>query len=354
MIAKERVLKALNHEEPDRVPIDYDANPDIDARLKKHFHLQPDDYEGLLQALEVDFRRFLPPYIGPELHKSLPGRRIDPYGIRTCYVEHPTGGYWDYCDFPLKDATPEQAREWPMPSPDDYDYEMIKTMAQAAHDYCVVLGSPGQADIINHMGMLRTMEQVMLDLPMEDEAFFILVDRRTRIQLEVLERCLEAAKGYVDMLYIGEDLGTQRGPIISLDLYRQHLRPRHQKYVDLAKAYDLPVMIHSCGSSSWAFEDFIEMGINVIDTLQPEAAKMEPAYLKKTYGDRLSFHGAISTAGPIATGTVEDVVADCREKLDILKPGGGYCFAPTHMLQDNSPTQNVLAMYDAAKEYGRY
>ena len=105
----------------------------------------------------------------------------------------------------------------------------------------------------------------------------------------MLGRCLDRAKGAIDLLWMGEDLGTQIAPILSLALYREHLRPRHQQIVDLGKAYDIPVMIHSCGSSSWAFVDFIEMGISVIDTLQPEARNMDPAYLKKRYGDRLSF-----------------------------------------------------------------
>ena len=96
------------------------------------------------------------------------------------------------------------------------------------------------------------------------------------------------------------------------------------------------------------------MGIHVVDTLQPEAKDMAPAYLKKTFGDRLAFHGCISTAGPVSFGTVDDVVADCRKTLEIMMPGGGYCFAPTHQLQDNSPTENVLAMYETAWQFGAY
>ncbi len=156
------------------------------------------------------------------------------------------------------------------------------------------------------------------------------------------------------MLWMGEDLGTQNSPIISLDLYRNCLRPIHQQYVDIAKSFDIPVMIHSCGSSSWAFQDFIDMGISVVDTLQPEAKDMAPEYLKKTFGDRLAFHGCISTAGPVAYGTVDEVTASCHKILDIMMPGGGYCFAPTHQIQDNSPTENVLAMYYIAKTYGVY
>ena len=174
------------------------------------------------------------------------------------------------------------------------------------------------------------------------------------IQLEITRRKLEAGQGMIDFVWLGEDLGSQHAPTISSDIFQKHIRPRYQKYCDLAKAYDVFVMMHSCGSSSWAFDDFIEMGIHCVDTLQPEAKDMRPEYLKKKFGGRLAFHGCISTAGPVASGTVEEVVAYCRHTLDIMMPGGGYCFAPTHDLQDNSPTENVLAMYRTAQEYGRY
>ena len=354
MNSKERVLTVLAHEEPDRVPIDYSANPGIDRRLKQHFGLKENDGQGLLRALGVDFRGVNPPYVGPKLHEDVPDRHVNIWGIRTRWVEHESGGYWDYCDFPLRDATVEEVEAWPMPSPDDHDYSAVRSQCERLKDYCVKTGGAGQGDIINSTGMIRTMEQVLVDLLVDEPACLRYIDRKIDIQVEILSRTLEAAAGGIDMVCIGEDLGTQIGPLIGLELFRKHIRPRRQRFVDLAKAHDLPVMIHSCGSSSWAFDDFIEMGINVVDTLQPEAKDMAPAYLKERYGDRLAFHGCISTAGPVATGTVEETVADVRETLGVMMPGGGYAFAPTHQLQDNSPTENVVAMYEAAKEHGRY
>jgi uroporphyrinogen decarboxylase len=181
-----------------------------------------------------------------------------------------------------------------------------------------------------------------------------MLDRRIDAQIGFLERSIGAAGGRIDFLWIGEDFGTQRGPIISLDTYRTFIKPRHRRIVDLAKSYGLPVMLHSCGSSSWAFDDCLEIGITVVDTLQPEAADMAPAYLKERFGERLAFHGCISTAGPVANGTPEEVRRNVRETLEFMMPGGGYCLAPTHCLQDNSPTENVLAMFEAAREFGVY
>jgi len=268
-------------------------------------------------------------------------------------VEHESGGYWDYCDFPLRNATEAEVAEWPMPSPDDYDFSNVAAACKKNQEFAIN-GSGGFGDIINGNGMLRSMEQTLVDLITDDPAGLLLADRRVGIQLEVTRRILETAQGMVDFIWLGEDLGTQIGPMISMEVFRKNIRPCYQKLCDLAKAYNVFVMMHSCGSSSWAYEDFIEMGISVVDTLQPEAKNMAPAYLKKTFGGRLAFHGCISTAGPVATGTVGQTVAYCKNTLDIMMPGGGYCFAPTHQLQDNSPTENVVAMYETAKQCGTY
>lgn len=354
MISKDRVRTAFSYGTPDRVPIDYLANPGIDSRLKKHFRLAPGDDEGLRRILGVDFFEIIPPYVGPPLHPGIPGRKIDVWGIHTRWVAHGSGGYWDYCDFPLKDADEETVERWPMPSPDDFDYDAALGLCDAMREYWLLIGNPGAADMINTTGMIRTMEQTLLDLMTNEPAGLRFMDRKNAVQLAVYERMLAKAKGKIDMLWLGEDLGTQRGPMISLDLFRRHIRPRHQKFVDLAKSYNIPVMIHSCGSSSWAFDDFIEMGIAAVDTLQPEAKDMAPGYLKQRYGSRLALHGCMSTAGKVATGTVDEVMQETRQLLDIMMPGGGFAFSPTHMLQDNSPTDNVVAMYETVHKSGRY
>ena len=352
MTPKERVKRAFAHAEPDHVPVNYMYNESVHNRLKTHFGAKDDD--ALLEALGVDFRRVNAVYKGPKLHADVPDRTVDMWGIHRRWIEHETGGYWDYCDFPLKEATLEQAKKWPLPSPDNFDYSVVAETCKKYKDYCVVYGGAGQGDIINSTGMIRTMEQVLVDLMTDDPAGLCYIDRKLNIMVEVARRSFEAAKGGIDLLWMGEDLGTQIGPLISLDLFRKHLRPRLQKVVDVAKEFKVPAMMHSCGSSSWAFDDFVEMGIGVVDTLQPEAKNMAPEYLKKRYGKKLSFHGMISTAGPLAKGTVEDVVKDVRQRLEVMMPGGGYALAPTHQIQDNSPTENVVAMYEAARKYGAY
>jgi hypothetical protein len=350
MTSKERVLTAFAHREPDRVPVNYASNPGVHRRLEAHFRGR-----DVLEALGVDFRGVGVSYAGPPLHPEVPGRRVDPeWGSRTRWIEHGSGGYWDFCDFPLRDADEEAVAAWPMPSPDDYDYTHVLEQCRREEAFAVHLGDPGLGDFINSTGFLCHMERVLEGLFTDDPAILRLIDRKLAIRLEVTRRTLEAARGGIDFVWLGEDLGAQNLPLISLDLFRRHLRPRHQQFIDLARSFRLPVMVHTCGSSSWAYEDFVEMGVTAVDTLQPEARNMSPGYLKAKFGGRLAFHGCISTAGPVAFGTPEEVAASVRETLEIMMPGGGYCLAPTHQLQDNSPTENVLALYAAAHRFGRY
>lgn len=354
MNSEERAHRSYSHLEPDRVPIDYLANPGIDRRMKAHFGLDAHDDAGLRDALKVDFLGVEPRYTGPELHAPAPGRSIDMWGIHRVWIEHDSGGYWDYCDFPLQSATLEEIDAWPLPSPDDFDYDALVRDCAAESNRFIMLGHPGFGDIINTTSMLRGMETVLMDLAAGEPETLRLIERRIDVQIEILHRSLQAARGLINQVWIGEDLGTQQGPLVSRPLFRAHIRPQLERFVRLADAHDLPVMVHSCGSSSWAYPDFIEMGVKVVDTLQPEAAAMAPSYLKNTYGNRLSFHGCISTAGPVASGTREETVASVEAILGIMMPGGGYALSPTHMLQDNSPTENVLAVYQTALEKGRY
>ena len=327
LTSKERVLMALANREPDRVPINYAANPGINQRLMEHFGLKPDTYEGwkgLQERLGVDFRGVGVPYTGPRLHADIPerGDQVDDWGVHRKRAEHESGGYLDFCDFPLQNASEEEVARWPMPSPDHFDYSGVEEWCRRYREFAVWTGGPGVGDIINSNGFLRGMEQTFVDLITDDPAGLLLARRRTEIWLEIVRRTLEAGHGEFDFLWLGEDLGTQRGQIISREVYRKHIRPAHQRFVDLAKSFDIPVMIHTCGSSSWAYEDFIEMGIKAVDTLQPEAKDMSPAHLKKTFGGRLAFHGCISTAGPVAYGAVSEVTESCRQTLEIMPPAG--------------------------------
>ena len=354
MTSRERVVKTFAYEKTDRVPINYFTNPTIHGKVTSAMGLS-NDYEGFMQAIGVDYRGIGAGYRGPLIFKEIPGLNVDPvYGFYTKWIENEYGGYHDFCNFPLADADDEEIAQFMFPSPDDFDCENIESSIKHYNDYALFCGGAGVGDIINSIGRIMGMEDTLVGIYTENEAVLGLIDRKLNMELKLMERVLEKGKGRIDFLWLGEDLGTQHTPMISLELYRKVFRPRHQRFVDLAKSYNIPVMIHTCGSSSWVYEDLIEMGISAVDTLQPEAANMSPEYLTEHFGKRLSFHGCISTAGVLAYGTEQETIDCCKRTLELMMKNGGYHFAPTHSIQDNTPVENVIAMYQAAHTYGVY
>ena len=354
MNAKTRVQKTFAHEKTDRVTIGYGSNPGIDQRLKEALGVKND--EELLNALGVDYRKLDVRYIGRKLYEDIPGRkRRELEGNIMRWVEHSSGGYWDNCDFPLQDASDELFDTFPVPNPDDFDYQAALDEAKAiGKEMGIYIGDAHYPDIINSNGRLMGMEDVLCHLLTGYEPAMRFMHRKADYMLKVLERQLETCKEYIDFIWLGEDLGTQRGPMISMELYRNVMKPIHKKFIDLAKSYNKPSIIHTCGSSSWVYNDLIEMGISGVDTLQPEAVNMSPEYLKATFGNKLCYRGCISTGGPLAFGTADETTDVVRKTLEIMMDGYGYHFAPAHAIQDNTPTENVIAMYQAAHTYGVY
>lgn len=354
MTAKQRVRATFQFEKTDRVPVNYLSNPTVHGRLAQKLGVSPKG-DAVLKALDIDFREMRLQYTGKKLFPDVPDRRVDPlWGMYTRKTENQSGMYWDYCDFPLQDAALEQIARWPMPNPDDFDYDGAYEWCVQNKDYALCYGHPGIGDVLNTCGMLFTVEDALVSIFSDEPAIRLYIDRRTRSQLDVMERVLDRCHDLLDLVWTGEDLGTQNSPLISLEAFRKVLRPRHQQYADLAAGYGLPEMIHSCGSSSWAFDDFLEMGIRAVDTLQPEAANMSPEFLTKRYGGKLVFHGCISTAGKLAYGTEQETRETVRQTLELMMDKRGYCMAPTHLIQDNTPVENILAMYETAFDCGKY
>jgi len=311
------------------------------------------NYEKVIDIIGADFIGIGVPYKGPCLFERREGMDVDPaYGVYTKLIYNESGYYHDFCYFPLKDADDDFIANYPIANPDDYDYSNVQSAINHFKNKAINIGGPGYADIINSMGRVMGMEETLMRLHTHDEATLRYVDKMVDMEIAVLDRIMRNAAG-IDFLWMGEDLGTQIAPMISLDLYRKVFKPRHQKFIDLAKSYNLPVMIHTCGSSSWAYDDFIEMGINAVDTLQPEAANMNPAYLKEHFGGKLCFHGCISTAGILTDGSITDVEDNVRETIETFRGMNCYMLSPTHLIQDNTPPENIIVMYQAAHKYGR-
>jgi uroporphyrinogen decarboxylase len=236
----------------------------------------------------------------------------------------------------------------PWPSPDDWDFSTIPQQIEQAGDYAVCLGSPSVPDIINSVGRGRGMEQVLIDLATEDEVGIAIIDHRVDFYYEWCRRGLDAGRGKIDILHLGEDLGTQKGPTVSPDMFDGFFRPRLQRFIDLAHSYGAKAMLHSCGSTRTLHPRFIEMGLDVLDSVQPECVGMDPEELKHEFGDRLTYCGMMSTQSTLPRGTVDECRAEARHRLDVIGKGGGYFFAPAHNIQPDTPLENVLAIYEEA------
>lgn len=355
--SKERVQKAIVGEKQDRVPINYLYNPGINKKLLKYFGLKNNQIDLLHKILGVDFTCNYPRYAGKQYHKQVSNdkKRVNSFGMIETYIENTTGGYWEVIDFPLQDADYETVLNWGIPTADDYDFSNIEEQYKNNPDNLAqYFGHSAIGCMMNTAGSIRGMEQMFIDLITDDPAGLLLMDKLLEHDLGILERTLDKAHKYIDFVWMGEDLGTQHTQLIGRNIFEKHIFPRHKKVLDIANSYNVPVMLHCFGSSSWAFEDYIAAGLKGVDTLQPEAKNMDPEYLVENFSGRLFFHGCISTAEPLTNGSEEDVIKNVKDTLDIMMPTKSYMLAPTHQIQDNTPVENVVAMYKAVHEYGRY
>lgn len=342
---KERVLASVGHVRPDRPPIMIYVTPEIDAKLREYF-----GEVSYYDAFEVDFRFVGPRGLRPNKQPE-PGSGIayyDEWGTGYSPVTNPAGGvYLEATDLALlRLQTMDDVRAHPWPNPEDYDYSVIPAQIEAAGDFAVCLGNAGIPDIINGIGRGRGMEQVLVDIITEDEVGVAIIDHRVDFYYEQCRRGLEAGGGKIDILCLGEDLGTQKGPTMSPDTFDSFFRPRIQRFIDLAHEFGAKAMMHSCGSTRLLQPRLIEMGLDILDAVQPEPVGQDPEELKELYGDKLTYCGMISTQQTLPHGSVEDCRAEARHRIDVIGRGGGYFFAPAHCIQPDTPIENVLAIYE--------
>lgn len=339
---KERVRLATSHQQPDRPPIQVYLTPEIQAALTAYLAPVP-----IHEAFEIDFRG-VGPAGGASRPHSGPAEIYDEWGTGYSRVKNPSGGeYWEATDLALARLTSmDDVRAYPWPSADDYDYSAIPAQIDANKDYAVCLGSAGIPDIINGIGRGRGMEQVLIDIAVQDEVGIAIIDHRVDFYYEWCRRSLEAGGGRIDILCLGEDLGSQKGPTMSPACFDSFFRPRIEKFYKLAHEYGALAMMHSCGSTRLLQPRLIDMGLDILDAVQPEPVGMDPEELKSESGDKLTFCGMISTQHTLPHCGIEECRAEARHRIDVIGKGGGYIFSPAHCIQPDTPIENVLAIYE--------
>ena len=363
MTARERVKMAINFEEPDRIPIDNWMVPEIKKRCMNYWGC--DSEEELLAFLGVDVRdNYGPSYVGQTFKEFDDGTVADLWGVRRKIVTYGKGTphegiFKEVAWSPLEHMTSVEEinayEGWP--SPDWWDYSKMREECAYWHPEYFVLNKGDRLDRtaqLKPMMYLRGIEQTYIDLARNPKIVECIRDHIVNYFVEYNPRVFEAGGDEVDMFMMGDDMGGQRGPLLSVEMWRRYFRDAYRKYCDIAHKYGLKVMYHTCGDVYKLIPEFIENGLDCLQSLQPQATNMDIKRLKQEFGKDLSFQGGMDIQQILPLGTPDDVRKMVKYAADNAKKGGGYIFGTAHNIQADTPMENVAALFEGYHEYGVY
>jgi uroporphyrinogen decarboxylase len=363
MTHRERALMAVKHQEPDRVPIDNWMVPEIQKKTMEYYGC--DNYEELLQFLGVDFRNnYGPSYVGQDFKQYPDGTVEDLWGVRRKKVtygkgtEH-EGTYSEVAESPMERMTTlEEIENYPRwATPDWWDYSKVKEDCRHYHpEYCVInvgdrLDRTAQ---LKPMMYLRGIQQAFVDLAINPKIVEAIRGHVVNYFVEYNHRVFKAAGGEIDVFMMGDDVGGQTGPLLSLEMWRRYFKNGFKAFIDVAHQYGIPVMYHSCGDVKQFLPDFIECGLDILQSLQPRATNMDIKKLKQEFGKDISFQGGMDIQHTLPLGTPADVREMVRYAMESAKAGGGYIICTAHNIQVDTPIENVAALFEAYHEFGVY
>jgi uroporphyrinogen decarboxylase len=369
MNSRERVLAALSRKEPDRVPMDFGSSTDSSIvvegyqRLKEHFGLIEEDTiisrmmrsvkvnEKILDELQIDTRGLFPN--SKVLILQDENGYIDEWGVRR--VQLPGSLYYDQLSYPLSGEISKSAiLKYPWPEPDAaYRTAGLKEelkRIRSEKEVAVVLNLP---TICVHISQyLRGFEDWFLDFSIDERLLGLLMDSVLEVTQTIASLLLKEMGREVDVVMTADDLGHQRGLMVSADTYRKIIKPRHRRFFDRIHALSpAKILFHSCGSIGEIIGDLVDLGVDVINPVQVSAENMQTKELKRKWGDRMSFWGAIDTHRVLPYGNRSEVEQEVERRIEDLGTGGGYVLCAVHNIQPDVPAENIIAMYKHAREY---
>ena len=401
MTPRERVRKALNHESPDRVPIDFGGfqtgiHRNAYRRLIDHLGIRDEvtildpvqqlarPCEELLRRFHVDTRYVLahgPDGFDGTIRKVERNGRLwhdlkDEFGVvwsmplGDCGLEpprtdnpkseirnpQPGGLYMDISHHPLAAATLKDLAAYPWPNGADASrFSGVRKHAQTLRretPYALVTGISGV--VYEYCWYMRGLERWFMDMVEQPEFCAALLDRTLAFWLDYLTGFMWEVGDLVDVVMIGDDLAGQSGPLFSPAFYRRVVKPRQKTLVQRIKSLTpAKIWYHTCGSCAEYIPDLLDNGIDILNPVQTSAAGMNPALLKQRYGRELVFWGGGCDAQHVLpSATPEQVREQVRRNMETFKPGGGYVFNSIHNIQGDVPPENIVALFDAAYEYG--
>jgi len=406
MNSRERVLTTLEHQEPDRVPVDLGGTLASGImgmaynKLKAHLGIRGGrtricDFGQQLAEPEIDLlRRVGSDTLGVSISQpkkwkksTLPdgspceisvsfspevssdGSRFLRNNRGRVVAKMPKNGYYfdpSYRPLQAVNTITELESEWQniystmIWSPPAVDesilddlHKRVKDLYQTT-DYTLVLSGIG--GILERAELLRGWDTFMMDLVTNKKFACFLLDKLLEVNIKILEKILPVVEGYVHVIYVNDDLGTQTGPQLSLQLYRELIRPRHKKLYEYIKDHSSAyLLLHSCGSVYEFIPDFIEMGVDALNPVQVSARNMDTRRLKREFGKYITFWGGgCDTQKVLPFQMPREVTREVRQRIRDLAPGGGFIFTQVHNIQANVPPENLMAMYSAVQKYGKY
>ncbi|UCG94333.1 MAG: hypothetical protein JSW13_00775 [Candidatus Aerophobus sp.] len=376
---RKRVLGALDHREPDRIPISFAGTfcsgivqlgdrgyTDLfrylgiedyaKPELSELFNVVMNVDERLMERFGSDFRAVTP---------AIPPAKIEPDGTKTWEVMcgmriKNIGTYDEPYDFPLRNyESVKDVEGYPWPDPDDFDIangkrEEVRKLHENT-DYAVVGESFFSSMPFNVYAQLSGMDKWLIDMKIRPKVYFAICDKLLEYGLAMDARFYEAVGDYIDIAVMFDDLGAQNGPLMSYRDWLKFVRPYTKQIIANIKRYtSAKILMHNCGSIYTFIPGLAEIGVDAVHGVMPLAWHMEPWRLKKDFGDIMTFFGGIDIQKLLPYGRIEGVREGVRKIIEAYAPAGGYILAPAHNLEPDTPPQNIVAMYEAAQEFGKY
>lgn len=382
MNSRERILAAISHKQPDRVPIDLGSSMmtgihreayhkwrillGLPQDLSHHF-FEPSMQivfasEDFFERLEIDTRPALPAWPSSyplDIHED--EHTFSYYDEWGYGLKMPKTDpiYYSLYHHPLKHiSTLSEIKKYSFPNPTDPTrlIPIADKIARAEKkDKAIVLNNVC-AGTMEVASWLRGLDQFLIDLVLEPEIAEFLLDKVVEFKLAYWEMVLAEYGDRVDVAIESDDIGTQTSTLMSPRMYRKYIKPRHKKILDFIHSKtSAKVFFHSCGAIRPIIPDFIEIGVDIINPVQFNLAGMEPASLKKEFGrDVVFWGGGVETQSILGGGTTEQVRENVRQQIEVLADDGGFVFATVHNIQADVPPENLNAMWEAVMEFGKY
>lgn len=348
--SRERVRLALSHQETDRIPIalvcagiNEPARKSLEEYLRRKSGISVEEY---LRKI-LDIRTVYPEYKGPEL---APGTDI--WGVKRERVRCNLDYYQEIVYYPLKGMrTIDQLRNYPWPSPDFFDYDVLTERIESLEkegDWAIMVAN---GNIFETAWYMRGLENLLLDFVINPELADWLLTKVADFMVDYFSRMLAAGRGRIDLAFTADDLAGQNGLLMAPGLWERFIRPHHKRLNKLIHNYGASVIYHSDGAIAPLVGNLIEIGMDVLQSLQLDACGMDPVYLKKEFGKRISFQGGVSVQKLLPFGSPEKVREEVERLVTILGKNGGYILGPSHSIQAGTPPENIVAMFETALSF---